>query len=315
MIGAALLEGAAPLPSPPTTIAFVAITRSAREAWLLDGSSGSLWQQLGEEPPVERVRLLRRMSPLSWKDAKGIAALADGWLIAGRKGRLERYSATGEFVREIEVKDRVADVVVSGPVLWAVPYIVPGPLRHLLLSADGETFKRLPLESHSDDVIGTGVAGVIDGAALLAADRDGGAVFVRVFGGPAAFRVRPNGSRRTVSLEYRRSARRDSLRRFEPREDDLENYSSPARDLLVTPDGRLVVLRNFEDVRTSDGVRPAAGTVIDLYAKDGRHEASAELSESARFIARTDGKRVVCVTSNGRILITRFGPRMKGGIE
>ena len=313
--GAALLEGAAPHSPTSPPIVFVAVTRTERDTWLLDGSSGGLWSQVGEAPPVERLRLVRKASGLSWGDAKGLAALPDGWLVAGRRGRLERYALSGEFVREIDVADRVADVVVSGPVLWAVPYVVPGPVRHLLRSTDRERFARLTLQPHGDDPIGTGAPGIVDGAGFLAVDRDGGVVFARLFGGPTVFRVRPDGSRRAVSLEYRRSARRDALRRYAPREDDLESYSRPARDLLVTRDGGLLVLRNVEDVRTPGGFRSKVGTMIDRFDPDGRHEASAELCGSARFIARADGTRVVCLTDDGRVLTTQLGPPRRGGVE
>jgi len=313
--GAALLGGAAPpggIPSPPE---FVAIARAQSGAWLLEGSSGYLWRQTGEDPPAQQVRLRRKSSGLLWSDVTGFAAVQDGWLIAGRKGRLERYSTAGEFLRDADAPGEIGDVVRSGSMVWALPLIAPGPARHLLLSPDGERFSYVLLQAHTEDVIGTGITGVFDSAVHVTADRDEGAALVRFVGGPVAFRIRLDGSRRTVQLAYRRSARRDAMRRFEATQTDLQSYSSPARDLLVLPDGSLLVLRNREDVRTSKGLETRVGTVVDLYSQDGRHGASAELPHSARFIVHSEGQRVVCVAADGRVLASDLGPPIAGGIQ
>jgi len=315
VMGAALLEGAAPPISTSSTLDFVAITRADNEVWILEGTSGTLWSQSGKNPPVRVVTLSRSADASDWSDVTGIAAVPGGWMIAGRKGRLSRYAASGEFLREVDVRDRVGRIVLSGKTLWAAPYIVPGPARHLLASADGDRFTRVLLQTDRDDVIGTGSSGLLDGATILASDVDEGVVVARLIGAPFAFRIGRDGSRRSIPLAYRRSARRDALMRYGTSGEVLTAYSSPARDLLVTPDGALLVLRNIEDVRTPTGHDLRVATIVDRYARNGRHEASAELAGQARFIARAEGNRVVCISADGRVLAAPFGPSLKGGIQ
>ena len=315
VMGAAFLERAAPTAAAQSVRNFVAMARETQGWWLLEAPSGTLWFQSGNESPVQRVRLVRSSGALKWDGAKGIAAVAGGWLVAGRRGRLESFSSSGEFIRDVDATEPVAGLVRAGSALWAVPEITPGPRRHLLVSADGVKFTRVLLQPHAEDVIGTGVAGVLDSAVFVAPDQYEGLAFVRLLGGPVAFRVKLDGTRRLLPLEYRRTGRRDSLRRFETADRDISDYSSPARDLLVTADGSLLVLRNYEDVRTPQGLELRVGTVVDRYGRDGRHEASAELGSKARFIAQSDGRRVVCVAGDGRILAAPLGPPRKGGIE
>lgn len=232
------------------------------------------------------------------------------WLVSDFSNHLYRFDLTGIYRGLITLSFRPGAIVVAGDSLWALNTAAPDSTRQFWRSTDGVSFSPIQLSSgiqRFDSPLGNLV--------LVAGDRKGLLYEMSIIGPPILHRAYPPGARLDISLAYSRSrarARRDHASGYIQ---DVSPYSLPVRDLLPLTGGRIVVLRNREDVRTASGQLVLdLGRRADLYAAQGQHRMTATFPASVNWIVETTPSAVLGMTRSGDLVVARWQRAELGGI-
>jgi hypothetical protein len=286
----------------------VAAWRNAAEAALID-ASGRI-HLYGEQGAVRVVALTANGRPMQWKHAPtGFTRWNSEWLVADGTPQLKRFTADGAFIAAFPVPANISDLTIAGKTLWAANFLSKTISHRLWTSTDGRRFTPVPMK---DDV--TDPLALLFRSHMILAGSPGGELFVtHLIDAPVVHRVVPLTNRTSWPLAYSRSKSRANLEHVVAGIDDLTMYSSPARDMLTIA-SELVVLRNREDIRTSQGLATQQGLRADRYGVGGRHVASATFPEPMKWILRSDAQRVTAVTKTGVVRVARWGKPIAGGI-
>lgn len=241
------------------------------------------------------------------RDWTGFARFRGEWWLADGTPALHVYAADGRWLRRVVAAAPASDLFVARGRLFlydATP--APTPMR-LWYSDDGRAFHR----SQAANLVPPTVPPrslVIAVHVLFASTPDGGFVCAPLVGPPLLTRADRNGAnRKQVPLAYSRRIEREKTAGIGRTDVPLEQYSAPVRDLLATPAGEIIVLRNREDVRAANGqVVPEQARRIDRYSHDGKHLGTATFGEKVRWIVSANASGVVAMTADGDIVRAVF---------
>jgi hypothetical protein len=289
-----------------------AILREGSTAWLLRVDGAGLDTQLGSGEPRPAIEFREKSGAVfRWPRTPGSFARWDGgWLVVNGDRALYRFTAGGIFAGRIPVSIMVTDIVSANGRLWIYS---AAPDASLLVAETGLEFRPVPGRNTRDEL--SAVQKALDAIIIVAAGQRQSFLYTHLIGPPTLYHVTRTGRTQT-SLAYRRTSRRAALTEARTGTAELD-YSSPARDLLVTSADEVLVLRNLEDEPKAGGVKtePFVGRRADVYRlPDGAHMGTATFAETVRWLLRVSGKSVVAIARSGRIVEARIGQPLAGSI-
>ena len=234
--------------------------------------------------------------PHRWsRPVRSIAQFRSAWLVADGSNHLIRFDGRGILLDTIETRFHAAMLCVAGDRLWVLNSLAQTPGEQLWSSLDGSRFEQMAT-SGPQARFETPLRNLL----VLAGGRRGELYVAPVIGPPSAKQVWPRGKRAPVKLAYSRTRHRASLADVIGLIEDVTPYSQPVRDMLVTDNGDLFVLRNREDVQNTSGrVEAVAGRRVDRYDAAGRHLSTAVLPETVRWLAEVNTRQAVGITKSG----------------
>jgi hypothetical protein len=313
---------------------FCAVWREAGAAWLLADGGGAIWLQRGGAAPAEELRLTSAGRPYRGRfTPRGLVRWRGEWLIVDGSDRLQRFGARGEWIGDRVLPTRASAITSSDRTLWLYNFLPTESGPRFWRSDDGVAFAAAAVPENPS--AGESRAARALAAQLVLAGAPGGELyFSHLVGAPELRRLRGNAAVDVFSVAYSRSRRRAALEAFADGNFDPRSYSSPVADILVLPNGEVLVLRNREDVRAGGGaagfsppssrsvvgLKPAApplgglvievGRRLDRYSRDGAHLATAVLPDQGRWIL---GPASV-LSPAGAVITAHFQKPMRGEV-
>jgi hypothetical protein len=250
-------------------------------------------------------------NPYHWLNPpKGFAAWRDGWVVCDNTTRLLQFDRLGRFVRALETGVRSDRIAVAGGRLVLHNLVATGVDEQFSISSDGRAFVKLALprtpEFHSP----------LDNLVLVAGGPHGEIYSGAIIGPPVLYfqSSSQQQQRHEIRVAYSRALARSQKEHPAGVVDDVAPYSQPFRDLYVLDDGRVVVLRNREDVRSAGKISELVGQRADLYDSRGKHLRTAIFPTTLRWITRGTGSEVTGVTRDGGAVTVPWGDPVEGEV-
>jgi hypothetical protein len=297
-----------------STPRFVAAHRENGVAWLLDSNGQALYLQKNGDTPVESVRLTDPQShPIRWgHNPTGLARWGKDWLVVNGERKLFQFSAGGVLEKTTDLPGAITEIAVSGRVLWVYDSLPSTHADRVWQSTNLVQFAPIKVQI-VDDRNGSKGSRLVRAQLIWTPGRAGEVYFAHALGAPEVMELSVKGAAHSIPFAYSRSKARALLDDYVPGNDDLEKYSTPLRDMATEADGSLLVLRNREDVRRTQGITLERGLRIDRYV-NGRHAATATLPQLMRWILHSDTRSVTALSESGEVITAKWDRPVPGGI-
>lgn len=313
MIASCIVQGAIRASEPVApSVRFVSIAREGADVWLLPEEGDAIYLQRGLLAPHRAFALTVHGRPHRWANhPTGIAIVSGELWIASGSRTIEVFDIHGVERRVIVAPAAVTQIVASNQLVWVYDDLPQPATSRLYYTKDrGAVFSAVPFPTDE----GASVLAKLLTTQLIFGAGTNKLFLAHMIGPPAIEEYGPSGRERSFDVAYIRTATRDALRAYRSGNSEPTEYSAPVRDLYVTTDDHVLVLRNREDIRTGARFGTEQGRRVDRYDPGRRHVATAVLPDRARFILRGTVRSVTVLTDAGAVVERPFGPPVEGRI-
>ena len=292
---------------------FVAAFRELPVSYLLTATGEIYGVRPGDSVPTSVFVLSDTAArrPFRWNSAvRSFVRWRSEWVVADGSKRLLHFDAGGAFSGSVEAPFRVGKLAVAGKRLFALNVLANNAGEQVWQSTDGKHFS--PLKRNGEN---RRFESPLDNLILLGGGHGDELYVASLIGPPVLHRIWPPDRLQDLRLAYSRSTLRAGLEEATGFIDDVTPYSQPIRDLVVSEQGDVLVLRNREDVRTPSGrLELISGQRADRYDASGRHMATAVFPRTMNWITLVTPASVWGMSKSGDIATAKWGKPIAGEI-